>query len=180
MNETTPSTDDVQHEDSALETIDWANFQFPARAGVRSTKELLSGAPPKKNISRAPLWAAPPIRVDTWHLDRERWILTHPGQRKKVEILRITNKRRLSMVVDMITQQPNERDQAALWNGLNAPVYSAFGMGLAEMLAMGPDHWDWPINMQQGGQRQGGAGQAKDGVSDPEARERKRMGLNGF
>lgn len=183
MTQTTPPSDKPTTEDPGLETIDWANFQFPPRAGVRTTQELLSGVPAKATpTASAPTWAAPPRRVDTWHLDHERWILSHPGQRKKVELLKITTRRRLALVADLVVQQPNDRDQAGLWRGLDHAIHMAFGVGLGEMLAMGPDQWEWPFSMIQGGSR-GQAGMGDTGrVTDDTTGggEHKRMGLNGF
>ena len=92
MTNPTPPSDSNTAEEQALEAIDWANFQFPPRAGVRSTQELLSGGARRPTISRAPTWAAPPILVDTWHLDRERWILSHF---KKTGIVVFHNHRRV-------------------------------------------------------------------------------------
>ena len=177
MTNPTPPSDSNTAEEQALEAIDWANFQFPPRAGVRSTQELLSGGARRPTISRAPTWAAPPILVDTWHLDRERWILSHPGQRKKVELLRITSRRRLAMVADMVAQQPNDRDQAGLRRGLSQAIHLVFGIGLGEMLAMGPDHWEWPVNVGKGGQSGGGDHPDDD---TPQDGQRRRMGFNGF
>jgi hypothetical protein len=168
-----------------LDNIDWAAFRFPTRPGVRSTQELLARtAMGLGSDSQAPTWAAPPTRIDSWHLDRERWLLSHPGQRKKVELLRITSRRRLAMVVDLISKQPSDTDQAALWRGLNQAIELVFGHGLGEMLAMGPMSWEWPVNLGQGGSGgQGGfAGVAHDEAErevDPDGHARRRLGLNG-
>lgn len=131
--------------------------------------------------TRAPTWAVPPTRIDSWHLDAERWLLSHPGQRKKVELLRLTTRRRLAMVVDLIAFQPTDVDQAALWRGLNNAIYMAFGVGLGEMLVSGPDSWEWPMSIAQGGRKEGAAGRGNDGPGDSEENlQRRRMGLNGF
>lgn len=178
-----------------LDDIDWANFHFPTRPGTRSTKDLLRGGAVVRNpgqglaqdfhtnpgTTRAPTWAVPPTRIDSWHLDAERWLLSHPGQRKKVELLRLTSRRKLAMVVDLIAFQPTDVDQSALWRGLNGAIYMAFGVGLGEMLVSGPDNWEWPMSIAQGGKRgSGGDGMNEKPIESEETLARRRMGLNGI
>lgn len=143
-------------------------------------------------MGRAPDWALQPTRIESWHLDAEKWLLSHPGLRKKVELLRVSNRRKLAMLVDLVAFQPTDMDQAALLRGIHNALYMAFGVGLGEMLAMGPDSWEWPLSVQMGGARGNGSGNGTtggrsgwDGMDDQpkeseESLERRRMGLNGF
>ena len=185
-----------------MESIDWDNFSFPTRPGLRSAKELLNSqhilksknVPGNSAASACSSYGHPvnfdqsnintpigyPKKIISWHLDIERWVLSHPGQRKKVELLRITTRRRLAMLVDIIPRQPTSEDQAALFRGINHAILIVFGFGIGEMLAMGPESWEWPMSVSQGGTFDDGSATGQYNETDEEKALRGRMGLSGI
>lgn len=98
-----------------------------------------------------------------------------------MEMLKVTSRRKLAILVDLIAFQPTDTDQAALLRGIHNAIYMAFGVGLGEMLVSGPDTWEWPMSMQTGksGQATANLG-AGSSTGAEESVERRRMGLNGF
>ena len=116
---------------------DWSSFRFPARPPKRP------GVEQSDTTSAAPTWAAPPMAVQTWHLDMDRLVIIHPVQRKKIDLHRVTTRRRLVQLVQTIRKQPLDADQAALWRMLDDACLQVFSCSLPELLATGPDQWSW-------------------------------------
>jgi len=119
--------------------IDWSLFRFPPPPPKRWGRD---GA--DEVSSPGPKWAAPPIKIVSWHFDDETWTIVHPVQRKKIDLHRVTSKRRLTKLAEMISAQALPLDISSLWLALNEATTTAFGMSLPQMLAFGPNDWSWP------------------------------------
>lgn len=169
-------------EDGTMSDVEGTGRFAPATSSARKLAgRAVYGQRNHTGIAQVPSWAVPPTQVNSWHLDSERWILIHPGQRKKVEMLKVTSRRKLAILVDLIAFQPTDTDQAALLRGIHNAIYMAFGVGLGEMLVSGPDTWEWPMSTQTGRSGQAAANLgAGSSTGAEESVERRRMGLNGF
>ena len=134
--------------------IDWSLFRFPPPPPKRWGKD--GGSDNGKGTGKdglkegheeqtpGPNWAAPPIKIISWHFDDETWTIIHPVQRKKIDLQRVSSKRRLTRLAEMVVQQKSPKDLAALWIALNEATGVAFSMSVPEMLAFGPSDWEWP------------------------------------
>lgn len=114
--------------------IDWALFHFPPRPGHHDTERL---------PDLAPIWAAPPTRVRSWHFDPSNKIIIHPVLRKKIDLSRLSTVRRLVLVAKTVSEQTSDSDALALQRALDAACRYFFGESLAETLASGRTELTW-------------------------------------
>lgn len=117
---------------------DWDSFRFPPPPPKRWEDQ--SSLP-----SKAPAWATPPQAISAWHLDVDHFFIIHPKQRKKIDLRRVANKRRLVKLCELIKNQALDDDVASLWRALDRATTVGFGRSLPDMLAFGPQEWDWPV-----------------------------------
>ena len=139
---------DVDPADS--ETIDWDTFRFPPRPGTRSAPAAKPLPSAQDGLARAPVWAAPPRQVETWSLDMDRLAIVNPRLGKRVDLSRVNTRHRLCLLLGVINTQENDKDTAALLQGVERALKLDFGWGWAEMLSQGPESWVWPSLKSRG------------------------------
>lgn len=147
---------------------DWVSFRFPSpppawkrhiRSGATTADGSLSAPPPTAAEARppsssawptatvtahAPLWAAPAQRVTTWHLDWDRMVLVHPGQRRKIDLARVTTRSRLVVLCEAMRHQADPADFQALWMCLDQACQIAFHLSLPATLSAPHEILIWP------------------------------------
>lgn len=124
----TSSKNKSNNKSSALPE-DWSSFRFPPRPNSRF--DLTDDV----NEVFAPVWAAPPILIISWHFDPSKKVIVHPVLKKRIDLDRLSTLNRLVMLAKTILEQPNDIDAISLWRALDAAALYSFGETLPELLA---------------------------------------------
>ena len=121
--------------------VDWNNFKFPPPPGEDDEEEEVHYE--DGTLSHF----SSPKKISTWSLDVGGMFIIHPVQRKKIDLTKVNNKRKLIQLTNLIKQERGY-DAKALFIAIDMACKYAWSMTLAETLAYSPEQFTWPIDLR--------------------------------